>query len=279
MDEEKFHDNDGNIYEIETRGERDAEKIYFSVKDFAAAFELSRLTETLINPKSKYDRGLDYQCFHINRLIINEGKSGRNLFLTYQGALRVLFCSRNKPANKFRKWATRTLFTAQLGTREQKETLSAGLLGVPIKSLKQVLNKSTSSVPCVYIFTLSLAKDLREHMNIPADVPDNHMIAKFGLTEDLKRRSGEHVKKYEKIKNAKVELFKYCYIDPKYLSDAEVYIKKYFNDDEVNINYENNKELVSINPKNKSHLNRMFELIKQRYSGCINDLIHQNLDL
>ena len=34
-DEEKFHDNEGRVVEIETRGEREHDKVYFLAKDVA----------------------------------------------------------------------------------------------------------------------------------------------------------------------------------------------------------------------------------------------------
>jgi hypothetical protein len=48
-DEEKFMDNDGNIIEIETRGERAVDKIYFKVKDVADGFEMTNLQKDIIN--------------------------------------------------------------------------------------------------------------------------------------------------------------------------------------------------------------------------------------
>jgi len=46
-DEEKFNDNEGNVVEIETRGERTAKGIYFLCKDVSNVFDLQRLDNTL----------------------------------------------------------------------------------------------------------------------------------------------------------------------------------------------------------------------------------------
>ncbi len=53
----------------------------------------------------------------------NKKDKNKKLFLTYIGLLKVLFSSRTKSANKFVKWASKTLFVAQMGTIVQKTQL------------------------------------------------------------------------------------------------------------------------------------------------------------
>lgn len=62
-DEEKFTDNDGNIIEIETRGERAVDKIYFKVKDVADGFNMANLQNEIINVKTSYQNEKDYFYF------------------------------------------------------------------------------------------------------------------------------------------------------------------------------------------------------------------------
>ena len=129
--------------------------------------------------------------------------------------LKILFSSRTGIADKFIDWATETLFTVKMGTIEQKEELISGIIGIPAKSLRQVLKTSTQSVHCVYRFALGTAKNLRGSMNLPMDILDDYIIVKYGYTDDLMRRTGEHIKTYEKIKGSKLELMNYVYVDPK----------------------------------------------------------------
>jgi hypothetical protein len=60
-DEEKFKDKDGNILEIEVRGERNCKKCYFKVKDVSDGFKMPNLQELDL------DNG--YFCQHIGRLL------------------------------------------------------------------------------------------------------------------------------------------------------------------------------------------------------------------
>jgi hypothetical protein len=271
--EEKFHDNEGNVVEIETRGEREYDKVYFLAKDVATAFEMPNIVKTIIDKEKGYITGEDYTTFICNDFPNGEVGTYKRLFITYEGMIKVLYTSRSGNAKAFRTWATKTLFTVQMGTYEKKENLASSMLGVPAKSLRQVLKTSTSNVPCVYAFALGLAKDLREEMKISDTIPDNHIITKYGYTDDLSRRTSEHIKTYESIKGVRLELMKYCYVDPKYLSEAETYIKNYFRDMETFVEYKKFAEIVSFDPKHIRHLNQTFDNIQCKYSGCVKGLL------
>ena len=62
-DDEKFHDDEGNVLEIETRGERTYDGIYFRVKDVSSGFGIESLKTTLLKQDSGYKRKVDYKVF------------------------------------------------------------------------------------------------------------------------------------------------------------------------------------------------------------------------
>lgn len=158
------------------------------------------------------------------------------------------------------------------GVKEQKEQLVSGILGIPAKSLRQVLKKSSTNVPCIYRFALGQVKNLRNEMKLDKSIPDNYTIIKYGYSDDLERRTSEHVSTFEKISGVKLELMNYTYIDPKYLSQAEVDIKSFFVNIEVPIKYKSFKELVAINPKHNKEIRKRFKYISMEYSGCVQKL-------
>lgn len=278
-DEEKFHDNEGNVVDVETRGEREHDKVYFLAKDVATSFNMSNLVKTIIDKEKGYIIGEDYKTFICKDFPNGVVDTYKRLFLTYEGMIKVLYTSRSGNAKSFRTWATKTLFTVQMGATEEKKKLASSILGVPAKSLRQVLKTSTSNVPCVYAFALGLAKDLRKEMEIPDTTPDDHIIIKYGYTDDLSRRTSEHIKTYESIKGVRLELMKYCYVDPKYLSEAETYIKNYFSDMESFIEYKKFSEIVSFDPKHTRQLDQTFDNIQCKYSGCVKGLLQEVEDL
>ena len=215
-DDEKFKDNEGKVYEIETRGTRDHDGIYFLAQDIATVFEIGNISQLLTSQNFIYiDHYVNFIC---HKIIQNDNKGNKikkMTYLTYEGVVAVLFTTKSPKAKSFRSWATKTLFTVQMGDNEEKEELASKLIGIPTESLKQILSKSVSSVPCLYHFSLGIAKDLRKSMKIPNDIPDEYIITKYGFTDDLERRTKEHEKTYGKIKGVKLELLLFSYIDPK----------------------------------------------------------------
>ncbi|AVG46755.1 hypothetical protein [Acanthamoeba polyphaga mimivirus] len=204
---EKLKDNKGNIVEIEVRGTRDHNNCYFRVSDVAKGFCMKKLCDHIVQKGTGYKQDKDYKFFYLqkNPLKKDKIKNGiKKLFLTYEGLLRVLFVSRNKTVGKFIGWATKTLFTAHLGTQEQKNLLSSKLMGVSADIVEQVFNKTSSTLPVIYLFTIGKVKDLRTVLDIGDEYDDECIVAKGGETIDLTRRIGEHNKTYAKIPGVKL---------------------------------------------------------------------------
>jgi hypothetical protein len=269
---EKFRDNEGNVIDIETIGERTSKGIYFKVKDISRGFDMPLLRASLLNKNSEYYGKMHYKMFQKNKTENNDLNTNKILYLTYQGMLKVLFCSRTGRADAFVEWATDTLFTVHMGTEEQKVDMVSTIIGIPAKSLREVLRTSVMSVPCIYRFSLGKVVELREVMDISVDIPDDYIIIKYGYTSDLVSRTSDHIATYECINGVKLGLMNYVYIDPKYLSQAEVEIKEFFTDIEVPINYRTFKELVAINPHHEKQIKRQFKMLSTEYSGITTEL-------
>jgi hypothetical protein len=241
---------------------------------------MKKLQDVVLDKNKKYVVDEHYIFFTLK----TSDKSGKIkvkkcLFFTYGGLIRCLYVSRNKHADKFQKWANQILFTVQMGSKEEKEDLVSGVLGIPAKSLRQVLSTSSNSVPCIYRFALGVCKDLRKKMKLKSNIPDDHIIIKYGYTDNLVRRTKEHIKTYGAIKGVKLELMNYAYIDPKYLSSAEVDIKEFFADIEIPIKYDTFSELVAINPKHEKQIKKQFKYITNEFSGCVKEMIDKIEDL
>jgi hypothetical protein len=99
--EEKFKDKDGNVIEIEVRGERKHNKCYFKVKDVSNGFEMPSLITTLLHKiNNEYKICLHYKTFTVTKTGAQQlQKSKPYLFLTYNGMLKVLF---NIRTNKYK---------------------------------------------------------------------------------------------------------------------------------------------------------------------------------
>jgi hypothetical protein len=122
-DNEKFKDDENNIIDIETRGKRDCNGIYFRVKDVETHFDLKQLSVILGNKNTSYERNTDYCYFNCKRLktytnnknIVNIKKE---VFLTLTGLRKLIevsrlkFSSQNK--NIIHKWANQNFDYAKI---------------------------------------------------------------------------------------------------------------------------------------------------------------------
>jgi hypothetical protein len=119
---ERFTDVDDQVVDIEVRGERSKDKIYFKALDVARYFEIDRLTKCLIrSDDSSYNYGIDYIIANVDSIHIGnpqgtissmgiaEGTQSiastqtrinhDHIFLTLAGYIRVAAVSRSGNAN------------------------------------------------------------------------------------------------------------------------------------------------------------------------------------
>jgi len=277
-DNEKFIDKDGNKLDIEIRGTKDMNNIYFKAKDIDNKFELGNVKTIILNNDSSFKIELHYKIFKSIKVInpdSNTNKKGNNttLFLTFKGLTKLLYVSQSKNAEHFQDWANKILFTVQMGTTQQKEELVANVMGVSARVIKEVFNTATNSLPCVYLFTLNTVKNLRTSMNLDARYDDDSIVGKYGFTKDLSRRTGEHIDTFKKIPNTELKLKYYSYMDPQYISKGESDIRLFMNGLKINTNYENMEELVVIPKELISLIERQYEMIGRNYMGHISELV------
>ena len=273
--EEMFKDTDGKCINIEVRGEREHNKCYFKVKDVSLGFDMPNLYITLINKDNGYSVGNHYKYF-TNKILINSEKnvSKKELYLTYNGMLKVLFTSRTGNAELFQNWATETLFIHQMGSTEQKQTLATSLLGVNIQTIKQVFNSASNKTPTVYLFYIGKAKKL-----INDNYNDDDILCKFGCTDDIARRTTEHNRTYKKLYNldSDIELLMYSIIDPQYIFDAENNIRGYFRNNKIN--NDDKTELIVINKNNMDQIKQHYKMMQNSYIGRYEEMNKKIVEL
>ena len=259
-DNEKFKDINGKPLNIEVRGDRKHDNCFFKVKDVSEAFEMPNLYDTIIHKDSKYSVNKHYKYF-ICCKTYNIGKKQlkKELFLTYEGILRVLFVSENNKTSHFVKWATETLFTVQMGEDEDKDTLAASLLGTTYKVIKQVFRCSNKTTPCIYLL---IVKE-----------EDDKLICKFGFTKDLVRRMREHKTFFKKEFNKEPTLLYYSIIDIMYMSEAESNLSDYFKN--YKYKYDNMEELVIINKSELKQIKMIYESMENKYIGRYEEMKNQ----
>jgi hypothetical protein len=225
---------------------------------------MENFDKNILDKKSYFKENEHYKYFIIKKVrkisnIQTKNTIKKELYLTYEGMLRVLFASHSPNVKPFIKWAVETLFTIQIGTTEQKQELCSSILGVNVKTLKHLFSTSSNKTPCVYLFYITDAQQINpEHS-------EDEILCKFGCSDDLERRTSEHNVKYKKEFNRDIELLVFSIIDPKYIFEAEENIKQFFESNKIE--FKSEKELIIIKQKDIKKIKEHYKLIQNSYIG------------
>lgn len=104
------------------------------------------------------------------------------------------------------------------------------------------LTTSIDKVSCIYVFELGKVKDRRTQYDIVNHYQDDDILVKYGMTNDLKRRTHEHVKKY----GNDIKLKYHINVDVRHLRDAEKDIDMFFKRANWHVKHERYNELAVI---------------------------------
>jgi hypothetical protein len=276
-DHEKFKDANGTILEIETCGEKTRKGIYFKVQDVMKAFDIPNLDNVLCNSCNNYERGVDYDTFFIPTILTNcvLPPIKKTLYLTYHGMLRVLFVTRNKKVQQFQSWAEDKLFTIQMGTKEDKVKLGTDILNMNIKTYKSVFDSHADKLPSIYLFSLGKVGVLRDTFEIESTIPDEHVVYKFGCTEDLGKRCVQLGDEYHKLPNVQLKLSVFHMVDMKYKFDAESEIRFLCKSFKKNLKIEGYNELVVLDHAEHEMVKKYYRKIGCEYAGATAELQKQ----
>jgi len=265
-DNEKFKDINDNILNIEVRGTRNKKDTYFKVKDISKEFDMPNLYKNIIDKEKAYNENIHYKYFSTLTNFPNREKTTnrKELFLTYKGMLKVLFSSRSGNAENFTDWVEDIVHTHHIGTKDAKNKLASSLLGVDIETIKKVLSSKSGKIPCIYLFFVGFAKDIIKDNEI--SYTDDDIICKFGRTDDLHRRSGEHFNTYNELYKSKIELLTFSIIDPANEKESEKAVKTCLSDYRIKI--DNQKELIMIKKNKLKDIKYQYELIQNKFIGA-----------
>jgi len=209
-------------YDVDVRGKREIDKIYFSIYDIKKMLD-NEHTELAVQRSSKYILDTHYVVLRVKKL--NDSSYKNKKYFTYEGLYKYITNSKQKKSKYIFDKIKNTMYVYQFGNNKEKQKLSGKLLGVSFKNVK-LLSQLTTSIPCIYLFTLGTVSELRESMTIDKKHGDDNIVCKYGYTKNLIQRATKHKKTYETIKNVVLELEYYIRIDEIYLKKAEDDIRK-----------------------------------------------------
>lgn len=286
-DNEQFRDSDGNIFNIEVRGERTKTGIRFKAKNIEKYFGIDDLVKRMMrrDRESPYTLGDDYviqECIlrpngekntsEESFLHTNSGKitcsdyTQHDIFLTLRGLLQVVFTSKSGNANKdiMLDWIVSLVYTHKFGSKEERVELAKDLTK---DFSKHMLNKRISGL---YYVDLGELNDLYDSMHISRDqYPPNEYgmcrIAKFGLSSNIFDRVKDHKNKtngYGRWSN-KIEHKWSVMLSPSQLSNAETHLATMLKANDFKMSYidpigKNHDELVLVHPNKETKIKNIY---------------------
>ena len=277
-DSEKFRDDAGNIHEVEVRGEKTKDSIRFSWSDISRLFEMP----TTYHLSQKLDQ-TEYQMFCSDKTPFNGVLSEQNMggqptstYLTYNGLLKIIFASRSGIAYRFQDWAATIIYAAHLGTTEERVDVAADIVGINAQVVKDVLTTCITSMPCVYLFNVGKITELRKHHEELKPYKKGFLF-KWGRTNDLKRRTSEHINEYGNLLSSTLQLKYFSPVDNIYEAAAEAEIRTYFQ--ERAVKFGKYKELVILDKSQIAGARRFYEEVYKRFSSEVDRLLGRNSEL
>ena len=281
-DEEKFTDENGDIIEIETRGEQTENGIYFNVGDVAKGFGMENLSTTLCHTNNgAYSRGIDYVTF-IQGILLNQQDAPikRCLYLTYAGLSRVLFLTRNGHTKRFQDWAINKLFTIQMGEEPEKKKLGAKLCGITVRQVTDVFGKNCADrFPCIYLLSLGTVKALKSVFNIDAATNDDQMVYKYGFTKDFVTRLNQHRLSYGKMEGVNINVVAFHNIDMKFTCDAEGDVRMFCQTFGLKLKIDKYNEIIALSADQLAQVKKQYKYIGRSYAGSTLEMQNKIEDL
>lgn len=114
-------------------------------------------------------------------------------------------------------------------TNQRRKSIQIERLGYDAKDMLARLGICPTSISCVYLFTVGRVEKLRKEMNIDEKFSDDKYVIKYGLTNDLARRTSEHIKNFSALQGTELKLTTYAPMNNDYLHEAEIEIENFLN--------------------------------------------------
>ncbi len=209
---------------------------------------------------------------------INEKPIWRQIYLTLNGLLKVIFSSKSANENiiQLRNWVIQLVFTHQFGSIDDRENLA-----VELTNYKCNLN----DIPGIYCIRIGKVKDLRESLKIseelyPAKEFDSAYVIKFGRAEDIMSRFAQHCARTGYGRYGKISLDWFVMMPKSFLAKAESNLAKFFKSSGIMFEYndgsKDHNELIIVKPgEERKQLKNKYKELIGAFPNTINDLSKQ----
>jgi len=308
-DDKGFRNEDGKHLEIEMRGERSKDGIFFKAYDVQKCMGIrTSINDILQHKNSAYEYNTDYVYFETPSPqldTVNHGvslgekgdhggnRTGRTLFLTFPGLMRLLYSKhKSNYILRWTKWADTVLFTCMYGSRDEKIEFSAKLLKKEISAFSKMIANSNLSV--LYLIRIGTVKDLRtfnerkidkensmrgpKNQLVPINVnglQDDQVLYKYGESCRFEERYKEHSNQYGVMCPSSFTVVELSVVDKDELKTLEKMLEKQFEDMGIRHVVPGHDELITYTKQQSSSVNTLFKQFAKDHTSCIGEYKHR----
>lgn len=251
-----FKDASGIEYNVEMRGQRTKDGIFFKGKDLQNLFEMPNLCRNVTDSTHRFIKHIDYDHYIFTNTHAGGTVNNKELYITYKGLKNIINNATIGRAKEFSDWIDDIVFASIGGSKEQRTEVSSKILNIDAKCLQSFMNKSASEISCLYLI------DTKRNAG-------SKKVYKYGYTKNLKRRFKEHTSKYGE--NITLETF--CLIPEKNLSDAETELKNCISDYiQSHCEFVSDTELLFLCEEAQKNIKHVYNNISHRYCGDLDSI-------
>lgn len=165
-----------------------------------------------------------------------------------------------------------------MGTDEQKEELGCNLM-----RSRSIFKAHASTFPGLYLTGLGIVEDSREELIISPEIDGKLMMFKYGRTNNMHNRLGDHARNFGKKHNCKMNLETFTYIDPINVVKAENELRGIFKtlnkQLHIGVDIDGKTELVTLNSAELIFVKQQFKYMSDAYGGSSQGFMTQILEL
>ncbi|KAK1929342.1 Uncharacterized protein P3T76_015096 [Phytophthora citrophthora] len=278
-----FVDKSGVRHQVEMRGKRTMEGIYFKAKDVGRVFESESFLDTIQHPRASYCEGIDFVWFILqhpgsSRSLQSDPDQGHprdsdtslqehdhpspqeqkrtyhnshEVFLTFAGLMHALHSTRSPVANEFRDWVYKKVFALAYGTVEQKQEMLSTLCKVDKSFLQAFMKLIPNDLACLYLVDTTMRGDGKK-------------VFKFGRSEKVKERFYKHSSAF----GDGVILDTVIFVPSDYLSEAETLLKEALREDD-HFTFNKEQELILLDTESYKSVRSIMQTIADKYNGSM----------
>ncbi|GAB9475257.1 hypothetical protein Gpo141_00012359 [Globisporangium polare] len=276
-----FVNKAGTLHQVEMRGERTMDGIYFKAKDVGVVFESRRLPEIIQRDDITYRESIDFVRFALHNSTpggnlqpipsdtSDEGhprdsdtppqervpkrtyNQSQEIFLTFSGLMHALHNTRSPVAEEFRGWVYKQVFTLAYGTVTQKKEMLQTLCKIDKSFLQAFMKLVPSNLACIYLVDTTMREG-------------DAKVYKFGRSGKIKNRFYDHHNAF----GAGTLLDTVIFVPADALSEAETILRKSLIP-EIQFRYDTTRELVTLTDVNRKAVRTIMQTIADKYNGSM----------